>query len=162
MSEGPPASRAEEGASAKAPDPERSGSRGRIRTWVLFTYWAVIFVMTHIPDADRLKPPGLRLIPHSDKIAHFLMFAGLGLLWRWALGRSREPITLGHMCLILGGGAIYAILDEWTQSWVGRETSVGDFAADMLGLILGLGLFEWMRLSRGRTRRPSAAGSVQR
>jgi VanZ family protein len=47
---------------------------------------------------------------------------------------------------------IYAGLDEWTQSFVGRHASAWDWMADAIGAFLGLALFAWLgsRMASGR------------
>lgn len=89
---------------------------------VLAFYWLACFAATH----SRL-PPGEPLFPHFDKLVHFCMYAGLGLL----LGLRLAPRQLVWVI------AVYAVLDETTQPWVGRTCDVADLAFDFVGAFVG-------------------------
>ena len=77
-----------------------------------------------------------------DKAVHVLIFAVLALTGRWA-GIRRPPLTV-----LLAG---YAAVSEVVQglSPLDRSTSVGDWLADLIGLLVGLLL--WAVLT-GRSR----------
>ena len=56
---------------SESPDPSTAA---RVRRWVaaaLLAYWCLIFTLTHVPTG---------LPAHSDKVAHLLMYLGLGFL----------------------------------------------------------------------------------
>jgi VanZ family protein len=70
-----------------------------------------------------------------DKVVHLILFGILGLALAWG-GRhlQRKGVQIGLVLL----GILYAVTDEWHQSFVPlRDPSVGDFAADAVGVILG-------------------------
>jgi len=69
-------------------------------------------------------------LPHPwDKVAHFLAYALLGLLFRRGLGSCRPAFLLA---------ALYGVVDEGHQGFVpGREVSFWDLLADFLGAYLG-------------------------
>ena len=65
-------------------------------------------------------------LPNFDKVAHFLVFAGLSLLFD--LGFNKTRFTALTLALI------YGALVEYLQSTTAyREASIGDLAADMAG-----------------------------
>lgn len=100
-------------------------------TWVGF--WIFAFAVTHIPvppDAPR-GPEGL------DKIIHFGLYCLLTLLGGRYLSRSYPAREKQWICLWALVYAFYALFDEWSQAWVGRDTSFGDFTADILGIAFG-------------------------
>jgi VanZ family protein len=91
----------------------------------LILYWVTIFVATHVPGT---KLPDVRV---GDKLEHFLGFFLLAVLLCneasfWTKARRSDWLVL----LIV---AVYAAGDEWTQSFVGRQTDVMDWYADMAG-----------------------------
>lgn len=99
-------------------------------------YMAFIFVLSSRSDVDRL--PGL-----SDKAAHVLAYAGLGLLALRALAGGLGK-TVGWRA---AAGAVlitvaYGVSDELHQRAVpGRTAEVFDLYADVLGSLVGVGAF---------------------
>lgn len=124
-------------------------SRSRVReflvTWGPVVLWAAgILVVTTVP-----VPAGPETeVPYLDKAVHAAMYFGLGWTVARALhrtGRSRG----GALGLALAAAAGFAALDEWHQSWVGRDPALGDWVADAAGLVAGLTVFLWLRRSGG-------------
>jgi len=74
-----------------------------------------------------------------DKIAHFLEYYFFGcLLYRWfsSMKRSRNRRSALWMTLVIG--TIYALSDEWHQSFVpGRDASLWDALFDAAGIGTG-------------------------
>lgn len=112
--------------------------------------WAgVLFCLSAIPDMDA--PPVF--FDGEDKVAHVFLYGVLGVAL--ARGRVRSGGGGGGW-LVPALGVLYAVSDEWHQSWVpGRDPSLGDLAADTLGLLLGYGLF-LSYLTRRAARAPAA------
>ena len=105
--------------------------------WIYVLLWAgFIFVLSSIPDL-----PGASFFPHSDKVAHVLLYLPLGLLLSRAMApRWRRVRYTGFWALAIG--TIYGISDELHQHFVpGRCTDVADLLADMVGLGLGIAVF---------------------
>jgi len=126
------------------------------RTWLPpAVYAALIFYLSSIPD---LAPPVD--VSNADKVAHFLEYGGFGLLLfraAWLQWRPRAR-TLAPL-FTLGVGAAAAALDEIFQGTVGRNRSVADWGADVLGLAFAV--FLGLRVGSGalRFRRSRASGS---
>ena len=98
--------------------------------------WLVEVVATHTP-APR--------VPHlhvSDKVVHavaYFLLGGLFWLTLRAYGMRRWKRTLYVLVTL----AVYAALDELTQELVtGRHAAVGDWLADMIGLVAAVMLAE--------------------
>lgn len=71
----------------------------------------------------------------NDKVAHLGMYGVLGstLAWGRHIARGRPGWTL-----LLSGGVLWALSDEWHQSFTpGRTPSISDLAADLVGLLIG-------------------------
>jgi hypothetical protein len=109
-------------------------SRGVFALTVLVSL-AVLFA----PGADVPSAP-----PGVDKLVHGTLFAALALTGRWA-GVGRGVLTT---LLVL-----YAAGSEFLQGIpaLERDASVGDWVADVGGVLIGLLL--WNLLSRRRTAR---------
>lgn len=105
-----------------------------LRIWRPAAGWALlILVVTTVPLPEQAAQTGLPL----DKAVHLALYAGLG----WSLGRAagRAAGTLPAFLLAWLGGGGFAALDELHQRWIPtRNASVGDWAADALGLAVGL------------------------
>jgi hypothetical protein len=99
-------------------------SRGAFAVAVLVSL-AVLFA----PAGDvPYAPAGV------DKIVHASLFAALALTGRWA-GVSRVVLA---PALVL-----YAAGSEVVQGMMGRDAAVGDWVAGVVGLLLGLLVWQW-------------------
>lgn len=76
-----------------------------------------------------LAPLPGRAVPGSDKLHHMLAMAALSFPLPFARRKLVVPVVLGAL---LYGGAI-----EIIQPFVGRDAALGDFWADVAGVILG-------------------------
>ncbi|MEK6674508.1 MAG: VanZ family protein [Planctomycetota bacterium] len=108
------------------------------RIWLL--YWLGMFVATHIPKGQSIGlPPG-----QWDKLVHAGMFFGLTVLGGRAIVIRKGTRTILAWALIY---AAYAVVDEWLQGWVHRTPSIGDWAADAVGIVLGI---LWLKRGIGK------------
>lgn len=100
---------------------------------------AVTLVMLFSPGSTVPSGP-----PNSDKVTHLLMFLALAVAARYAGFRT---------WWILLGGALYAAVSEVLQALlpIQRSGSVWDWAADMIGVAVGLGLVWAWQAGRGRS-----------
>ncbi len=116
----------------------------RFASIVLLAYWALIFIGTHLPSA---RMPHLHA---SDKLYHFIAFAGLSFLLCWAIPSSR--VSWGKILVLSALIAIsYAVLDELTQQFIpGRSCDIWDVAADSVGVFIGLVSYSLARCIVGR------------
>ena len=72
------------------------------------------------------------------KLGHFTEYAVLGILWFSSLCVSRVPQKLS-LPIAFGVSVLYAIGDEWHQSFVGgRGPSVVDVGIDTVGILAGI------------------------
>jgi VanZ family protein len=125
-------------------EPRFSGRiRLRLATTVLVVYWFVLLVATHWPYKI---PPQPQPVLSSDKLLHFLAYAGLGFLiytvaqlWRRVSDTvlSRSLATVVSVVLIT---AAAGLLDEWTQPLFARDFEWYDWAADCAGALCGVAL----------------------
>lgn len=85
------------------------------------------------------------------KGSHAVGYAVLGMLLWWALRMSRRPFLWALL-----GAAVYALSDEWRQTFVpGRRGSLVDVLIDSLGALVGLLLLRW---HQRRAPRPPDSG----
>jgi VanZ family protein len=119
------------------------------RFWsiLLLCFWLTLFVLTHLPKLGALTP-----VTFYDKAVHGVAYALLAvvLATTWQLNAGELWVAqLGWAWFAL---VLYAALDEWTQPFVGREASFGDWIADVVGAAVGVGLFVVVRRWSGPCR----------
>jgi VanZ family protein len=108
-------------------------------------YLTLIWVVSGIPGESISSPV-------NDKVAHFFEYFALALLLMIAAGGfSRGEPRLHHYAASWLFAAAWGGADEFHQSFVpGRDSSFGDFAADVAGATTALLL---LRIALGRSRR---------
>ena len=105
-----------------------------VARWPAVVLWmALLFALSSIPS-EVVQPSGA--IP-LDKVAHFCFYGVLGALLAGAIGRRR--VGWGAViALAVAIGALYGVSDEFHQRFVpGRDASVDDWIADVLGTLAG-------------------------
>ncbi|MCK9516414.1 MAG: VanZ family protein [Ottowia sp.] len=134
------------------PEAHGLGQRGRVdpalRRWkLLFRAWLLLTLVLLLSSGDMLRQMQLRLLfwlpldrmsdeifglGLADKAVHLFLFAVMGALaTRVWWGRAAYPRIMLALVL-LGAGT------EIAQYFIpGRGASIGDFAVDSLGLLLG-------------------------
>jgi VanZ family protein len=108
---------------------------------------ALVFAVSSFP----VRVPGGG-VAGLDKVAHFGIYAVLGLLLARAVGRAAWPaVALGWA---------YGASDEVHQMFVpGRSPEVADWLADAAGVLLGVFLFHrWAARRAGRVTAAAGAG----
>jgi VanZ family protein len=100
--------------------------------WILLMVAITIqsgFPDVALPDID---------IDFIDKILHFFIFGLLGWFLCRGMNLSRKRWIHEHYFFIaLVIGALFAISDEWHQSFVeGRDSSLADWLADLIGMVI--------------------------
>ncbi len=115
--------------------------------------WVTMMILITIQSA-MTSTLLVKLPSGMDKFIHFLIFFVLG----WLMTRGMydlEKISLPlKWLIILAGGALFALLDEWHQSLVpGRVADTMDWLADMAGII-SAGL--WYYYLNGRNKNVTA------
>lgn len=114
-------------------------------TIALAGYWSALFVSTHTPMPDLGDLP-----ENSDKVMHFVAYAGLSFLlgWRWSLNAAFTPALAAR---VFGITAVYAAVDELLQTipMLNRTGDVLDALADCCGSLIGLALlYAFLKLTR--------------
>ncbi|HLF27167.1 MAG TPA: VanZ family protein [Anaerolineae bacterium] len=117
-----------------------------IGVWLAFIYF--LSAQPEFPDIGATRQ-GEDLI---GLIVHLALYAILaGLLCR-ALASNRR-LALDRVAFVLLCSALYALSDEWHQSFVpSRESSLADWLTDLIGAAVGCLAYLRLRRSAGRTR----------
>lgn len=135
--------------------PRRTGLAGTMAWgWTALILVACWLPSRHVPEDDL---GGLEFrIPHLDKVIHATLFAGFGYLWLMA-GRPGWIRAAG----LWAAGVALAVATELGQGLevVGRDPTLGDGLADVVGLTLALGgtliFVQGRQCVRGRSARAS-------
>lgn len=101
--------------------------------WTPPAVWAVLILIgTSWPDISV----GPDDIIGLDKMVHFTMYAVVAVL----VGRAFAAPLSGRVFLrLLIGLSAFGAIDEWHQAFIpGRSTSIHDWIADTLGVLVGL------------------------
>ena len=96
--------------------------------------WAIIILtVSSIPHFACVKPSWTKF----DKVAHFIEYGILCYLLTRALGyRSNRTVTKFIIILSIAICGVLAGIDELHQKYIpGRFTSIGDFIADISGIV---------------------------
>ncbi len=125
-----------------------AGRNGRLSLWgPVVLYCLLIFGLSSVSSVPSL-PGGM-----SDKLAHALLYSGLGfLVTRAASGGLGHGPSLRVALVVLAFSAFYGLSDEFHQLFVpNRQFDPKDMAADVIGGALGMGaLWLWSILRRNR------------
>ena len=102
--------------------------------------------------------PSIELTPvfeHQDKLFHVTAYFVLGFLTLGAMPSGPRGYASGPTAWAIILAGLYGVLDEYHQSFIpGRDASVHDVAADLTGVLLGVGLlFYLVRQFSRRTNR---------
>jgi VanZ family protein len=117
----------------------KSQKPGALFLWApVLAYMALIFVLSSISHPPPL--PG-----QTDKGAHAILYAGLGLLFARALTRGWRGVTPRTLLYCVIFGAVYGASDEFHQYFnPPRDAEVLDVVADTIGSGIGAAaLYAW-------------------
>jgi VanZ family protein len=108
--------------------------RQKLTLAALVLYWPIIFILSHIPIPQLVYKAQV-----SDKILHLVVYLLLVFLVWFAICPNakvnwRRPAVWWILLVVVW----YGVLDEWLQGYVGRQPSVADFFADLVGVLLAL------------------------
>lgn len=122
--------------SASANRLRRLASRART---LAIVYVVILFTATHVPTPTTFG------FSWMDKVEHFCAYSTLTLFvlvgWELTVGELQAK----HYFAMWLAGTFYAAFDEITQIPVGRTCDVNDWAADLLGIAIGLIAFGMIR-----------------
>lgn len=90
-----------------------------------------LLLLAPLPIPPGGGAEGLFGLAHADKLAHLLLFLGLGWVWRRAVVRPGRNVPYAA---VLAAVVAYGALLELVQGWSGLRTAEwADLAADALG-----------------------------
>jgi VanZ family protein len=120
--------------------------------WALFVIWLGILFFFSSSESPKDMPT---LLPHQDKVIHFVFYAGGACALAGALARSFGLRGLALVVLTILALSLAGALDEYNQQFVpGRQgMDPYDWAADILGAACGV-------LVLGRLRRAVEADGI--
>jgi VanZ family protein len=115
-------------------------ARSPSRAWLAVAAWMTLTVILSTFPVDEIQPS----VPDADKLGHAAVYGVLALLCARAWhrrGSSQAAAIERAMALVL----VFGALMEFVQGFVGRDPSMGDWLADGVGALVGLGFWKaWM------------------
>lgn len=106
-----------------------------LRPWGPTIGWAALVTAATCLPASSAPAPAL--FPGADKLVHAGMFAVLTLLALRA--RERDSTRSPARWIVIAAIAAFAVADESVQRFVpGRQADIGDWFADMFGVVVAL------------------------
>ena len=121
---------------------------------ILAVGWTVAILVAYSIPAPGVPAETLLQI---DKAAHFIMFLGFGFLWMHALharrsDSGRKSTSWKRALALLSTGIGLSLLAELYQSLLPhRAAEPYDAAANILGLLVAVGIFWWWYPSSSTT-----------
>jgi VanZ family protein len=115
-----------------------TGPSGRLRLWgPVVLYCGLIFALSSVRSVPPL-PGGI-----SDKVAHALLYSGLGFLVARAVSGGVARASSVHVAIaVIGFATVYGLSDETHQLFVPtRQFELKDILADAIGA--GMGTAAW-------------------
>ena len=111
--------------------------RQKVTIILLALYWPVLFALAHIPIPQLVQEAGV-----SDKSVHFLSYLILVFFLWFSFNFDRKVVwRRASVWLVLFLIVLYAVFDEFSQTFVGRTCDVMDFTTDIVGVLTGLVMF---------------------
>jgi len=113
----------------------------------LIIYCLVIYIQSGLPSIEHIPS-----FEFSDKVMHFLAYAGMGVLFYRAYQTLRFKENLRLLILLsIFSASLYGISDEIHQYFVPyRDASIFDVIANILGAICGVYLYNLLVSYRGQ------------
>lgn len=106
------------------------------------SFCIVVLTIISLKEADSLPN---ELIPYLDKIFHLLAYIVLTILWGIYLVKQYPKTNLNKLLtIVVAFLVVYGIIIEVLQSklTVSRMFELGDLAANLLGIVLGILMFK--------------------
>jgi VanZ family protein len=105
--------------------------------WALFVIWLGILFFFSSNESPKDMP---MLLPHQDKVIHFVFYAGGACALAGALARSFGLHGLALVVLTVLALSLAGALDEYNQQFVPGRKGMDpyDWAADILGAACGV------------------------
>jgi VanZ family protein len=107
--------------------------KGWLIAWLVSM--GVVLTLTHIPQDAMPEFLNEHML---DKLEHVLAYGLIAFLFLLSLPEGSRPATF---VIGLVGLAVIGAVDEITQPFVNRIASVGDYAADVMGILLACVIF---------------------
>jgi VanZ family protein len=108
----------------------------------ILAFWSLLILgIALTPGSHITRLPEVSLLPHADKLIHFLLFAGFGFIHTVTLlQRKRRKITAYFCSSVLITGILFGGATEILQLVlpIERDGSLADLLANSLGVLGGL------------------------
>ena len=115
----------------------KNGDVGKLnstRNMLIYVFFVLFFIGIIFFEATLPPSVGSAVIPHLDKVAHFLAFGLLGFLLLNAMRPVWMSVLWKDVMLVCVLVVLVSVADEYVQAFnVTRQASLGDVLAGALG-----------------------------
>lgn len=118
--------------------------------WPAITWSVIVFILLVIPPEALTKERKIEIV-QLDKIIHFFLFGLMAGLWAYYKKQQQQNQLFTYLLIILIT-AVYGIITEYVQHWVGRDFDVWDMVADAAGAIVFVCWVWYKKEDPGRNR----------
>jgi len=107
--------------------------------------WLILICFLTLTSGNKF-PKNPKLIPHIDKMVHFLMFFILLILWILAIGLDNQNKIKRNVLMVVGVlGTILACLLEYLQKFIPyRSFDLLDMSMNIFGVVCGVLCFHFI------------------
>jgi len=110
----------------------------------------ITLIATVLIDANRPQEGTEPLIPHLDKLLHFLVYGTIAWLCAYLINKPARRISWPQAAGIILFTTCLGLLVEWIQSYTpGRDASIHDLLANVAGVLTFL-LYWYPRASSNK------------
>ncbi len=118
--------------------------------WPAIIWSVIVFILLIIPPEALNKEKKIEIV-QLDKVIHFFLFGLLAGLWAYHKKQLQPKLFLTYLFIILST-AVYGVITEFVQEWVGRDFDVWDMVADAAGAIVFTSWVWYKKEDPGRNR----------
>lgn len=96
---------------------------------------AAVLVLTLMPGDSVSDVP---LFLHADKLAHFVMFGVLAVVFLWDFSRKCKTLSRGgYWCAVAAASVLGGVVELLQQGMgMGRSGDIADWVADIAGAVV--------------------------
>ncbi|WP_419180987.1 VanZ family protein [Gilvibacter sediminis] len=108
--------------------------------------------LTLVSILEKTDLPKVPMFPFQDKVAHFVAYAGLAVLWgAYWLRRSTPSFWKPYLLVLLISSFIYGTIIEFLQAQITQSRSADpyDVVANTVGMFIGATAIFYLRSKVG-------------
>lgn len=102
--------------------------------WPAIIWSVIVFILLVIPPEALNKEKKIEIV-QLDKIIHFFLFGLMAGLWAYYKKQQQQKQLFTYLFIVFAT-AVYGVITEYVQDWVGRDFDIWDMVADTAGAFI--------------------------